>query len=71
MIAGLVLAHAHPWKYGAGHSCPYGASRTACSYPPDLGRQRATWATEGAALGLLTAGGVLGLDALRRRTVRR
>src|SRR5450755_2844148 len=52
LAAGLSLALGHPSKYGPAHSCPAGASRSACTYPPALGLQRTEWSAAGLLMGL-------------------
>jgi hypothetical protein len=49
LAVGLSLALGHSSKYGADHSCPAGASRSACTYPPSLGLQRTEWSAAGLA----------------------
>jgi hypothetical protein len=59
LAAGLSLALGHPSKYGPDHSCPAGASRAACTYPPSLGFQRTEWSAAGLILGLIVAAAII------------
>lgn len=60
---GLLLAFANPAQYGPTHSCPAGASRAACSYPPDLVAQRVRWALLGALAGLVLTSAVVSVKS--------
>jgi hypothetical protein len=66
LAAGLSLALGHPSKYGPDHSCPAGASRSACTYPPALGLQRTEWSAAGLIFGLTLAAAII--YAVSRRT---
>ena len=66
LVAGLSLALGHPSKYGPDHSCPAGASRSACRYPPSLGLQRTEWSAIGLVVGLILAAAII--FAVSRRT---
>jgi hypothetical protein len=59
LAAGLSLALGHPSKFGPDHSCPAGANRSACTYPPDLGFQRAEWSAAGLVLGMTLGAAVI------------
>jgi hypothetical protein len=76
LVAGLLLALGHPSKYGPDHSCPAGASRSACTYPPDIGFQRTEWSAAGLILGLTLAAAIIyavsrGTESGRARGQRR
>jgi hypothetical protein len=76
LAAGLSLALGHPSKYGPAHSCPAGASRSACTYPPSLGLQRTEWSVAGLVLGLILAAAIIyvvsrGPESDRARAQRR
>lgn len=57
-VAGLLLAVTQPNQFGRTHSCPLGASLSACNYPADLTAQRVSWAVCGLLIGLLLMAGV-------------
>jgi hypothetical protein len=59
LAEGLSLALGHSSKYGPEHSCPARASRSACTYPPDLRFQRTEWSAAGLVLGLTLAAAVI------------
>jgi hypothetical protein len=53
-LVGLGFASLVPAPQGAAHSCPAGASRSACSYPPNQARWLVLWAVAGFVVGLIT-----------------
>jgi hypothetical protein len=52
-LVGLGFASVVPAPPGAGHSCPAGVPRSACSYPPDQARWLLVWALAGFVVGLI------------------